>query len=285
MEDHPRAARRRVGERQRRDGEDALAVRRPAPRFVGSGAAGLDDDLVGDHERRIEADAELADEIGRLLAGVFGGEPVEEGARAGAGDGAERVDQFGARHADAVVGEGDRVSLGIERDLDAERFARLDQLRLGDRLVAQLLAGVGGVGDELAHEDVAVRIDRMDHQLQEARDVGLETLGLGLLAGGNMRVVGQFRLVDRETGRGGRSRSPAALISRRFSAISRRLGVIAPGKKRGGSARRGPADPPACVAISRPGSPLGGWGAKYTERGAEPNHRGSTIVLTVRCGV
>jgi len=25
------------------------------------------------------------------------------------------------------------------------------------------------------------------------------------------------------------------------------------------------------VAISRPGSPLGGWGAKYTERGAEPN--------------
>ena len=60
------------------------------------GAAGLDDDLVGDHERRIEADAELADQIGRLLAGVFGGEPVEERARAGAGDGAERVDELGA---------------------------------------------------------------------------------------------------------------------------------------------------------------------------------------------
>ena len=94
---------------------------------LGPGAAGLDDDLVGDHERRIEADAELADEVGRLLAGVFGGEPVEERAGAGAGDGAERVDEFGARHADAVVAEGDRVSFGIERDLDAERLARLDR--------------------------------------------------------------------------------------------------------------------------------------------------------------
>ena len=125
------------------------------------------------------------------------------------------------------------LAFGIDGDLDAERFAALDQLRLGDRLVAQLLAGVGGVGDELAHEDVAVRIDRMDHQLQEARDVGLETLGLGLLAGGNMRVAGQFRLVDRETGRG-RTRSLAggAHIAKIFCDFK------APGRHRAGQKKR-----------------------------------------------
>jgi hypothetical protein len=72
----------------------------------------------------------------------------------------------------------------------------------------------------------------MDHQLQEARDVGLEILGLGLLAAGNMRVGGQFRLVDREKSRRERVRSPAALISRRFSAISRRLRRQCAGQKK-----------------------------------------------------
>ena len=43
-------------------------------------------------------------------------------------------------------------------------------------LVAQLLAGVGGVGDELADENLAVGIDRMNHQMQQARNVGLEAL-------------------------------------------------------------------------------------------------------------
>ena len=49
------------------------------------------------------------------------------------------------------------------------------QRRLGDRLVAQLLAGVGGVGDQLAQENVLVGIDRVHHQMQQPRNVGLET--------------------------------------------------------------------------------------------------------------
>ena len=53
---------------------------------------------------------------------------------------------------------------------------------LGQRFVAQLLAGVGGVGDQFAHENIAVRIDRMHHQVQQARNVGFKTLGLGAAA-------------------------------------------------------------------------------------------------------
>ena len=81
-----------------------------------------------------------------------------------------------AGHADAVVGDGQRLGVRVERDGDGEGAAALDQLGPGERLVAQLLAGVGGVGDELADKDLAVGIDRMNHQMQQARNVGLEAL-------------------------------------------------------------------------------------------------------------
>ena len=68
---------------------------------------GDDVDLVGDHEHGIEADAELADQPLAQAVLVFGAANlVEEGARAGIGDGSERRDQFVASHADAIVGDG-----------------------------------------------------------------------------------------------------------------------------------------------------------------------------------
>ncbi len=189
------SALRRVFEGQGRDGERALAVRRPAPGFVRSGAAGVDGDFVGHHEGRIEADAELPDERGGFLARVFGRELVEEGLGAGAGDGAKPVRQVFAGHANAVVRKGQRLGVGIDRDLDRERRAVLDQLGLGDRFVAQLLAGVGRVRDEFADENLSVGIDRMDHQLQQARNVGLEALGRGF-GGRGLGVGGQGKPLE-----------------------------------------------------------------------------------------
>jgi hypothetical protein len=48
------------------------------------------------------------------------------------------------------------IGVRIDRDLDRERSAILDELGRGDRLIAQLLTGVGGVGDELADENFPV---------------------------------------------------------------------------------------------------------------------------------
>ena len=91
----------------------AGATSKPAPpeerHTHASLAAGLPArhlDAVGHHERRVEADAELADQAGAVL-GL--GEPAQEGARAGAGDGAEVVDQLLAVHADAGVGDRERA--------------------------------------------------------------------------------------------------------------------------------------------------------------------------------
>ena len=57
-----------------------------------------------------------------------------------------------------------------------------------DRLVAQLLAGVGGVGDQLAQEHVLVGIDRMHHQVQKLCNIGLEGAGLAPGASASYRV-------------------------------------------------------------------------------------------------
>ena len=94
-------------------------------------------------------------------------------------------------HADAVVRDRQRPRLGIKGDRDREGAAALDQLRFGDRLVAELLAGVCGIGDELADKNLTVGIDRMNHQMQQARNVGLEALRFRGFARRGVGVGGQ----------------------------------------------------------------------------------------------
>ena len=50
------------------------------------------------------------------------------------------------------------------------------ELVVGEGEVAELVERVGGVGDELAEEDLRVRVERMDDQLQELANFGLELL-------------------------------------------------------------------------------------------------------------
>jgi hypothetical protein len=69
--------------------------------------------------------------------------------------------------------------LGVRRDRDRQLRLLPEQRGLGDRLVAQLLAGVGGIRDQLAQEYVPVGIDRVHHHVQEAGDVGFEAAMLG----------------------------------------------------------------------------------------------------------
>src|SRR5690606_5228801 len=47
------------------------------------------------------------------------------------------------------------------------------------RLEAQLVAGVRGVGYQLAQEDLLVRVERMGHQVEDLVDFSFELAGLG----------------------------------------------------------------------------------------------------------
>ena len=202
VQDDAGAARRRVGERRRRHREGALAVRRPEPGLVGAGAAGDDIDAVGDHEGGVEADAELADER-RAFAALRGLDPVHEGLGAGARDRAERLDDLVAVHADAVVLDREGPLVGVDDEGDAGLRVVAEQRRVGDRLVAQLLAGVGGVRDQLAQEDVLVRIDRVHHQVQQLGDIGLERAALGprFVNDGHGRQFSHGRIIGSEMAR------------------------------------------------------------------------------------
>ena len=193
MQDHPRAARGGGLKGDRLGGVGALAIGDPAPALGPAGLAGLHHHFVGDHEGRIEADAELADEIGAgaacaalrfalLIAFLFGvgADALQKGAGAGIGDGAKGVHEIGAAHADAVICDGEGSSVLVQGQLYGEGGLLADQGRVGQRLVAQHLAGVGAVGDQFAQEDVPVRIDRMHHQVQKAGNISLKGVGLGV---------------------------------------------------------------------------------------------------------
>ena len=180
------------------DGEAALAVRRPTPRLARSSTPARHLDLVGDDERRIEADAELADQrdvaapafdvLWAVLMAValVLGKLLGERGRAGSRDGAEVIDQVLARHADTVVGDGQGARLGVGLQYYLQFGIVGGERRVGDRLIAQPVARVRRVRDQLAQEHFLAAIQRVGDDLEELGDLGLEGQGLstGLLSHG-----------------------------------------------------------------------------------------------------
>ena len=110
----------------------------------------------------------------RAFAAFRRRDAVEERLGAGARDRAQRLDHLVARHADAVIFDRQQLFVGIDEKRDARLHVVAEQRRIGDGLVAQPLAGVRGVGDQLAQKHRLVGIDRVHHQVQKLGNVGLE---------------------------------------------------------------------------------------------------------------
>lgn len=189
------------------DGEFALAFRAPFDAgILGQvGTTSADAHLIGDDEARIETDAKLTDQacIFLLLAGKL----LEKVGGAALGDGAEVLDHVITAHANAVVANGDGAGLGIVLDLDAQFAVTLVECIVIQRLIAQLVAGIGSVGNHLTQEDLPVGVQGVNHQIQQLFDFGLEAQGffmgdgrhvtspssisaLGAVANGNAPVSG-----------------------------------------------------------------------------------------------
>ena len=83
-------------------------------------------------------------------------------------------DSFVAGKADAVVGDGDRTGFLVERHADLEVAIITIERRIVQRFEAQLVAGIRGVGNQLAQEDFLVAVQRVDHQVQQLLDFGLK---------------------------------------------------------------------------------------------------------------
>ena len=66
---------------------------------------------------------------------------------------------------------------GVEFDPDPELRVILEVLRMRDGLEAQLVGGIRGIGDQLPEKDLAVAVERMDHQVKQLLHLGLEAVG------------------------------------------------------------------------------------------------------------
>ena len=173
--------------------EFVLARRGPARTGIGAGAPRQHLHFLGDNERTVETNAELADQcaVGPLVAG----QAIEEFLGAGFRDGTEIGDHLVAAHADAVVDDRQRAGILVEFDDDAEFWIVGDQRFVRQSLETQSVDGVGGVRNQLSKEYLPVGIQGVDHELQEflgfglkaARFLGLRGLGSGL--GGHWRSM------------------------------------------------------------------------------------------------
>src|SRR5690606_2932602 len=152
---------------------------RPAGALLLARAPGQQGDLVRHHERRVEADAELADQPLRPgpVLGLL--QFAQELGRTGVGDRADELPDLVVGHADAVVPHGEGAGVPVDLELDVQ-VGDVDAGRLVPQgRQAQLVERVGRVGDELPEEDVLVRVDRVDHQLEQLTGLYLELKRFG----------------------------------------------------------------------------------------------------------
>ena len=126
-----------------------------------------DGDAVRDHERGVEAHAELADDvdIGVLLVLFLGLLAELVGARRR--DDTEVVFKLFAAHTDAVIRDRQRAVLLVDRHRDGKIAAVHADLVVRQRDVTELVDSVAGVGNDLAQEDLLVRVDRIDHHIKQ----------------------------------------------------------------------------------------------------------------------
>lgn len=87
----------------------------------------------------------------------------------------------------STIGQNALVLIDLDPDRKRRFFRR--QGRIGNRLVAQLFAGVRRIGNQFAQENVAVGIDRMHHEMQKARDIGLKGVVAGLSCAASVAVT------------------------------------------------------------------------------------------------
>jgi len=137
---------------------------------------GGDSYFVSDQVSRVEADTKLTNHT-NVSARL---QRLHERLCARASDRAQIVDQIGLGHANARVDQGQRVRVLVGYDLDVELFARVELVRVGERLVADFVQGVRRVRHQLTQEDLLVRVERVDDQTHELSDLCLKCKGLNI---------------------------------------------------------------------------------------------------------
>lgn len=146
------------------------------------GSSAKNGDLIRRHERRIKAHAKLPDER-RIHRAASRGlrlrlELLDERLRSRMRNRPEIFNQLAMRHADARIRERDCLRRLIRRDGHLQRRIRLDDFLPARLQEAQFLRGIRRIRNQLADEDLLIRVERMDDKIEKLRDLGLELMFL-----------------------------------------------------------------------------------------------------------
>mmetsp|Transcript_26488 Transcript_26488/g.41502 ORF Transcript_26488/g.41502 Transcript_26488/m.41502 type:complete len:332 (-) Transcript_26488:197-1192(-) len=136
----------------------------------------------------VETNTELSDEVHVTLLGHL----LKEAGGSRLGDSSQVVPEVVCCHADSSVRDADGASILVSGDADLELgLVTVAQHRgIGEREETDLVQGVRGVRDQLTQEDLLLGIQRVNDDVHQAPDLGLELLlaaslfELGLLLGG-----------------------------------------------------------------------------------------------------
>ena len=156
--------------------EGARTVGFPLHRFVfgRAGSTRYDRYFVGHDKGRVKAHAELSDLL-RIL-GLISGKVLEKVFRAGLRNRAEVLVSLFERHADAVVGNGERAGLFVSTDSDGKSRIALKEFRVRNGFKPQLIDGVRRVRDKLAQKHLFVGVERVGEELKELAHLGLKSM-------------------------------------------------------------------------------------------------------------
>src|SRR5690606_37707244 len=98
-------------------------------------------------------------------------------------DGAEVLDEFITSHPDARVRDRQGPRLVVRGQPNLKRQLRLEHRLTRGLKKAQFLQRIRGVRDQLAQEDFAIRVERMDDDIEDPLNLGLEGMMLFLTHG------------------------------------------------------------------------------------------------------
>ncbi len=145
----------------------------PAERRVRAALFRDDRHLVRHHERRVEPDAELSDQLRQRLAALLL-QRLAESFRAARGDRAEVLLQIRRVHPQSVVRDGQRLRGTVRGNVYAPVGIVRQKLLLGQSQILRAVYRVGRVGNELAQEDLLLGIERIDDEIEHLGNLGLE---------------------------------------------------------------------------------------------------------------
>ena len=90
------------------------------------------------------------------------------------GDDNLRSVTYSLGHTNTGIPDGEGLVLLVWDDVDAQVLARVKFAGVRERLISNFVKRIRRVGDDLSQEDFLVRVDCVDDQGKQLRDLGLE---------------------------------------------------------------------------------------------------------------